>query len=132
MEMVNGLYRIKESDGVAPTDEWRFAIESLLQILAPFAPHITEELWSQLGHSDTIHVDHWPQWDDVYLQSATMTIVVQVNGKVRGKLTVPSEMSCPALEKLALSQEKVAEWTDGKTVVKVISVPGKLVNIVVK
>ena len=132
MELVNGLYRIKESDGVASTIEWRFAIESLLQILAPFAPHITEELWSQLGHDDTIHVDHWPQWDDVYLQSATMTIVVQVNGKLRSKVELPADADESAVKTAALADEHVQKFIGEKEPTKVIYISGRLVNVVVR
>ena len=100
--------------------------------MAPFAPHITEELWSLTGHADSVHRQSWPKWDAEALKTATVEIVVQINGKVRDKLTVPSEITVPALEKLATGQERIQGLIEGKTVVKVIAVPGKLVNIVVK
>ena len=130
MEMVNGLYKIKEAHGFAATNTWRFALESLLQILAPFAPHITEELWHQLGHDDTIHVDHWPAWDDKYLTADTMTIIVQVNGKLRAKLDLPADADQPTVEAAALANEHVQKFLGEKTPAKVIYVPGRLVNIV--
>src|SRR5690606_33492678 len=69
MEAVNDYYKLKEQIGISRNESWTFAIESLLQVLAPFAPHISEELWSQLGHDDTIHIDHWPKWNEEFLKS---------------------------------------------------------------
>jgi len=131
MEMVNGLYKFKESHGIQATEAWRFTLESLLQILAPFAPHITEELWHELGHTDTIHVNHWPKWDEKYLASDVMTIIVQVNGKLRSKLGLPADTDKDAVEQAALADEKVYAYLNARTPKKVIYVPGKLVNIVV-
>ena len=131
MEMVNGLYKIKESHGIDTSDEWRFALESLIQILAPFAPHITEELWHEMGHDDTVHVGHWPKWDEKYLKSNTMTIIVQVNGKLRAKLELPSDMDKQGVEAAALADENVQKFTNNKPPKKMVYVPGKLINIVV-
>ena len=131
MEMVNGLYKIKESHGIDTSDEWRFALESLIQILAPFAPHITEELWREMGHDDTVHVGHWPKWDEKYLKSSVMTIIVQVNGKLRAKLELPSDMDKQGVEAAALADENVQKFTNNKPPKKMVYVPGKLVNIVV-
>ncbi len=131
MEMVNGLYKIKESHGIDTLDEWRFALESLIQILAPFAPHITEELWHEMGHDDTVHVGHWPKWDEKYLKSSVMTIIVQVNGKLRAKLELPSDMDKQGVEAAALADENVQKSTNNKPPKKTVYVPGKLVNIVV-
>ena len=131
MEMVNGLYKFKETHGIQASETWRFALESLLQILAPFAPHVTEELWHELGHSDTIHVDHWPKWDEKYLISDTMTIIVQVNGKLRAKLELPADADKDAIEQAALADENVIKFTSNKPPKKVIYVPKKLVNIVI-
>ena len=131
MEIVNGLYKIKESHGIDTSDEWRFALESLIQILAPFAPHITEELWHEMGHDDTVHVGHWPKWDEKYLKSSVMTIIVQVNGKLRAKLELPSDMDKQGVEAAALADENVQKFTNNKPPKKMVYVPGKLVNIVV-
>ena len=131
MEMVNGLYKIKESHGIDMSDEWRFALESLIQILAPFAPHVTEELWHEMGHDDTVHVGHWPKWDEKYLKSSVMTIIVQVNGKLRAKLELPSDMDKQGVEAAALADENVQKFTNNKPPKKMVYVPGKLVNIVV-
>ena len=131
MEMVNGLYKFKESHGMQASETWRFTLESLLQILAPFAPHITEELWQELGHTDTIHVNHWPKWDEKYLKSDTMTIIVQVNGKLRSKLKLPADIDQQGVEVAALADENVQKFTNNKPPKKMVYVPGKLVNIVV-
>ncbi len=129
MEMVNALYKIKEADGMAQSAEWTFALESLLQILAPFAPHITEELWHELGHSETIHVDHWPKWDDSFIQSSVMTVIVQVNGKLRAKLELSTDADEDAVKQAALADENVQRFVGGEPK-KIIYISGKLVNIV--
>ena len=131
MEMVNGLYKFKESHGMQATETWQFTLESLLQILAPFAPHITEELWQELGHTDTIHVNHWPKWDEKYLVSDVMTIIVQVNGKLRSKLELPADINQRGVEEAALADANVQKFTNNKPPKKMVYVPGRLVNIVI-
>ncbi len=131
MEMVNGLYKIKETRGVQASAVWRFTLESLLQILAPFAPHITEELWHELGHTDTIHINHWPKWNEKFLVSDTMTIIVQVNGKLRSKLELSADANQQIVEEAALADANVQKFTNNKPPKKMVYVPGKLVNIVV-
>ena len=131
MEAVNGYYKLKEKYAIGKCDAWKFAIESLLQVLSPFAPHITEEIWHDLGHTDTIHVDHWPIWDEKYLQLDNMTIVVQVNGKLRAKLEVATDADAEEIKQLALADKNVQTFMDNKKPTKVIYVPGRLVNIVV-
>ena len=131
MEMVNGLYKFKESHGMQASETWRFTLESLLQILAPFAPHITEELWQELGHTDTIHVNHWPKWDEKYLVSDVMTIIVQVNGKLRSKLELPANIDQQGIEEAALADANVQKFTNNKPPKKMVYVPGKLLNVVI-
>ena len=130
METVNSYYKIKDTYGIGTSPSWTFAVESLLQVLAPFAPHITEELWMELGHDTTIHVDTWPKWDDAYLTSDEMTVIVQVNGKLRAKLTLAADMAKEDVEVAALAEPKIAALLGDKTPAKVIYVPGRLVNIV--
>jgi leucyl-tRNA synthetase len=105
-------------------------IEGFVKLLAPICPHLAEELWSKLGYSDTISYEAWPTFDESKLVDDVVEIVIQVNGKVKHKLTVPTGASKEALEQLAMDDEKVKEQIEGKTVRKVITVPGKLVNIV--
>ncbi len=82
MELVNQLYKLKDQDAFASESQWRFALQSLLQLVSPFAPHISEELWQQLGHEESIHTSTWPVYDDAYLKQDTMTIAVQINGQI--------------------------------------------------
>lgn len=131
MEAVNGYFKLKEAAGIGKSDAWNFAIESLLQVLAPFAPHITEELWLQLGHKETIHKDNWPQWDEKYLVSDTITVPVQINGKVRATLNVSADISEQDIIQQAKSHEKVAPYLEGKELKKSIYVAGRIVNLVV-
>ncbi len=128
MEYVNELYKLK-LDGF--TLEWREAIESLVKLVQPFAPHMAAELWEQLGHSDQLDTVDWPSWDESKIISDTMTIVVQVNGKVRAKLEVPATMAEDDIKKAALGDDNVAKFLDGNEVKKVIYIAGRLVSIVV-
>ena len=130
MEAVNTYYKLKDAHAIVKSAEWKFAIESLLQVLAPFAPHLTEELWSQMGYETTIHIDTWPKWDDAYLTQDTVMLVVQVNGKLRAKLTVDKAIADDEAKALALSDENVKKYVEGKEPKKVVYVPGRLVNIV--
>ena len=131
MELVNALYLYKEQKGVNLTVA-REGVETVVKLLAPFAPHITEELWSEIGYSGSIHQQSWPKVDASALVEEEITIILQVNGKVRDKVQVPAEISQGDLEKLILSSDKVQQHLGGRNVIKVITVPGKLVNIVVK
>lgn len=130
MELVNAMYKVKEASDMRQNDAWRFAIESVLQLVAPFAPHAMEELWHDMGHKDTIHVDHWPVWDEAMLVSDTMQIVVQVNGKVRATIEVSADADEAVITKTAQSDENVQKYLQGEPK-KTIYVPNKLVNFVV-
>ncbi len=130
MQCVNELYKVKASDGWGDKPSWQHALECLAQLVAPFAPHIAEELWRDLGHEDSVHVGHWPVLDKKALSSDTVTIAVQVNGKVRATITVATDASQQTVEQAALAEERVKQYVPG-TPKKVVHVPGKLVNIVV-
>ena len=130
MELVNELYKFKDADlnaGLA-----RETARSLILLLAPFAPHITEELWHRLGGDGSVHQQRWPKADKQAMQKDEIEIVLQVNGKVRGKITVPATMGRDEMQQAVLDMPRAKEYTEGKTIVKVIAVPKKLVNIVVK
>lgn len=131
MEYVNNLYKLSAQDKFANQKAWQFAVETLLKLLAPFAPHIAEELWHQLGHEDSIHISEWPKYDEQYLVSETMIIVAQVNGKVRAELTVPSEADEIEIVAQATANERVKPYLEGKEIKKTVYVNGKLVNFVV-
>ncbi len=110
----------------------RAILEPLLIVLAPFAPHIAEELWhSALGHDTTINDAQWPEWNEEYLVESMARYAVSFNGKARFNIEVPADMSADEVQAVAMADEAAAKWLDGKTVRKVIVVPGKIVNIVV-
>lgn len=128
MELVNAIYGFKDKQ--ANPGVLREALETTVRLLAPFVPHIAEELWARLGHAGGLEAAGWPQWDDAALVEEEKTIVVQVNGKVRGKVTVVADADDEATRQAALADANVARFLEGKTVRKVVVVPGRLVNIV--
>lgn len=130
MEFVNYLYRVRS--GAAGSEEWRDAIRSLVLMLAPVAPHMAEELWERIGEVYSVHTQPWPAYDPDLARSPEITLVVQVNGRVRDRLTVPADITADAARDLALRSEKVRAHTDGSNVRDVIYVPGRLVNVVVE
>ncbi|MDH6534757.1 leucine--tRNA ligase [Parabacteroides sp. 52] len=109
----------------------RAILEQLLIVLAPFAPHITEELWHALGKNTTICDAAWPQYNEEYLKENSVTYAISFNGKTRYNLELPADMNKEDVEKTVLSHENSAKWVEGKTPKKVIVVPGKIVNIVI-
>jgi leucyl-tRNA synthetase len=132
MEMVNEMYDYT-SGGVNDKQRpvLRSAIDALTLLIAPFAPHFAEELWESLGNKTGIANAPWPQYDPEAIVASEITVVVQVNGKVRSKLTLPAGTSDKDIEAAALADPKVKEFTDNKPPKKVIVVQGKLVNVVV-
>jgi leucyl-tRNA synthetase len=106
------------------------ALNVLLVLLAPFAPHLASELWLQLDGPGEVHQQPWPQVDRLALVRDTVQLVIQIKGKVRGSLEVPADADRQALEQLALSSDIAAKWLEGKAPSRVIVVPGKLVNLV--
>ncbi len=111
----------------------REVLANLLVVIAPFAPHVAEELWhSAIGNDTTICDAQWPKWNEDYLKESTVNYPVSFNGKPRFNITVDASTPAPEVQKMALEHESAAKWLDGKTVVKVIVVPGKIVNVVVK
>ncbi|SDM01472.1 leucyl-tRNA synthetase [Corynebacterium mycetoides] len=126
IEFVN--YLTKTYDGPVP----RAAVAPLVQMVAPLAPHIAEELWSRLGNPDTVTFEPFPDFDEALLVDDTVEIPVQINGKVKARIDVPADADQKAIEAAALADARVAELIDGKNVVKTIVVPGRMVNLVVK
>ena len=131
MELINDLYKYKEledrNDAVI-----KEAIKAVVVILAPFAPHLGEELWLMIGKEASVFDIGWPDYDKSAIQLDEVEIIVQVNGKVRNKINAPVGIDQDVMKKLALNDEKIKEFIEGKNVVKVIAIPSKLVNIVVK
>ncbi|MEE2752284.1 MAG: leucine--tRNA ligase [Myxococcota bacterium] len=123
MEFVNA------SKGSVPSQE---DAEAFIVILSPYAPHIAEEIWSRFGHADLVAHAEWPQWDESALEASTVNIAVQVQGKLRGSLEVPRDMSSEEIVELARSNENVVRHLEGMVIVKEIVIPGRLVNFVVR
>ncbi|XXJ21081.1 leucine--tRNA ligase [Desulfovibrio caledoniensis] len=131
MELVNELYQVKDELKESDPTALSSAIATAVTLLSPVAPHICEELWQALGHTSHMTSQPWPAYDEKALVLDEVTMVVQVNGKVRGKFEAPNNAPKDAVEKLAMDLENVQKFMEGKTVRKVIVIPNKLVNIVV-
>lgn len=135
-ELTNAIYDWQNGKDSELSEEDKnvlsFAIVSLMKLMSPVAVHLTEEAWHELGAEGSIHEQPWCEWDENLAKSSSITLVVQVNGKVKDKIDVDAGLSQDEMKEVALNSEKIKAQTDGKTIVKIIVVPGKLVNIVVK
>lgn len=129
MELVNDLYKAKV-EGIGG-ESWQGTLSTLTQLVAPFAPHLAEELWQTLGQEGSVHTAPWPTWDESLLVEATVTIAVQMNGKVRAEVVVAKDADTATLEAAALENDRIKELLGNKKPARVIVVPGRLVNIVV-
>ena len=129
MAATNDLYKFKTKHFVR-SDVWQSALESLTACIAPFAPHLADELWLQLGHSVSVHHDSWPKFEETYLAEDEVTIAVQVNGKVRAEIRVPVDANQAEVVKLATANQKVASHLKGHKLRKTVLVPNKLINFV--
>lgn len=132
MELVNAIYLFKDKAEMVNAGLIREVVSGLLKLLAPFAPHITEELWNKVIGGASIHQSDWPETDESATVLDEVEIVLQINGRVRDKIIVAANLGAKELEKIAAEQPRVKELTEGKMIVKVICVPKKLVNIVIK
>ncbi len=132
MKCVNDLYALKASDGFANQEAWQFTLDSLVALVAPFAPHTADELWQQLGHETTVQRDSWPLFEEAYCVADTVTLAIQVNGKLRGTVEVPADADEAASVEAAKNDEKVASYLAEGSLVKTIYVPAKLINFVVR
>jgi leucyl-tRNA synthetase len=131
MELVNSIQAFEQKNLPAHGGVLREAIESVIVMLVPFVPHFSEELWSSIGRTGGVEAAGWPSYDAVATVDEELLIVVQVNGKLRGKVTVPADMAESDVKAAAMADERVQPYLVGQTVRKVIYVPGKLLNIVV-
>ena len=131
MELVNAFYKFQNNDKLNPGLAREVSV-NLIKMLAPFVPHITEELWAELGFEGSVHQQKWPKYDEAATQKDEVEIVLQINGKVRDRIMIPANISKEEMEQAAKDNQRVQELTEGKTIVKMICVPKKLVNIVVK
>ena len=130
MEMVNEIYRYKE--GEVNPGLFGASVKTLILLLSPFIPHVAAEMWEHLGYEGALHEQPWPEYDEKALVKDSIEIVVQINGKIKDKINIPGDMSRDDMMKLADENDKIKALTEGKNVVKVIAVPGKLINLVVK
>lgn len=130
MELVNELYKYREGD----VNQALFgtAVRTVIVLMAPFVPHITEEIWQDLGYEGSVHEQSWPSYDEAALVKDEVEIVVQINGKNKEKINIPGEATREEMLKIAEDNETIKELTAGMNVVKVIAVPGRLINVVVK
>jgi leucyl-tRNA synthetase len=137
MELVNAVYAFEtaSADTVASVERaalLREAVETLLLLLGPFSPHVTEELWSQLGHAESVFKQPWPAADPTALVRKEVTVILQVDGKVRSRLTVEIDAAEAHVQRLALADAKVQSWLQGRAVDRVVVVPNRLVNVVTR
>jgi leucyl-tRNA synthetase len=137
MELLNELYDFKAQPAVASVSDLfavREAVEAMVLMLAPFAPHVAEELWEALGHEGGILRSGalWPAFDEALARKDEVEIAVQVNGKLRGRVNIPASATEEETRAAALADERVRAWTEGKQIVKTVVVPGRLVNVVVR
>jgi leucyl-tRNA synthetase len=128
MEHTNYLLAIK---GEVGEEEWNDALRAFVLVLAPFAPHHAEEMWGDLGEPYSVHEQSWPAWDESLIRAEEITLVVQVNGKLRDRIEVPADITEEAAKELALSSERVRPHVEGRELRKSVYVPGRLVNLVV-
>jgi leucyl-tRNA synthetase len=128
MEHTNYLLAIK---GEVGEEEWNDALRAFTLVLAPFAPHHAEEMWDALGESYSVHEQSWPAWDEALIRAEEITLVVQVNGKLRDRIEVAADITEEAAKELALSSERVRPHVEGRELRKSVYVPGRLVNLVV-
>ena len=132
MELVNALYKYDSDVKIKNVELFEDIVADLLRIMAPFAPHFTEEMWERLGYEYSIFNQKWPQYDPNALVKDVVEMGIQINGKVKGRIEVPSDASQEEIEKLVLADEKVQSYIGGKEVKKVIVIKNRIVNIVVK
>jgi leucyl-tRNA synthetase len=131
MELTNALMKVRETP-LRGTPAWDEAVDALVRMLAPLAPHVAEELWARMGRPYSIHQQRWPVYEEALTVLDEVELAIQVNGKVRAQIRVPADLPDAEVQKLALAQERVQPYLEGQEVVKVIVVPKRLVNIVVR
>jgi len=132
-ELVNDLYRLEaELQGEADRPALREALESLVLLLNPFTPHVCEEMWRRLGHTQGLVDQPWPGADESVAREEELELAVQVNGKVRGRITVGREAGDEEVRRRALAEPRIAEHLAGREIVKLFVVPGRLVSVVVR
>ncbi|MCK4308545.1 MAG: class I tRNA ligase family protein, partial [Candidatus Atribacteria bacterium] len=135
MVLVNEVYKFKLEEKHREEGDilvLREALEMIVRLLSPITPYLSEELWQEMGHGEIVYLQPWPKYDVKLLEEEEKLIVVQVNGKLRGRLLVPASYDDERIKNEALSLPKIKEKIEGKKIVKIITVSGKLINIVIK
>lgn len=130
MILVNEIYDFKNKNNSWPLSQNNLGL--LVRILEPFAPHLAEELWEQLGHRELLVKESWPKYDEALLQDDSFVLAVQINGKLRATIEVPTDTAEEAIKELALADENVKKWTEDKEIIKIVYVKGKLLSVVIK
>jgi leucyl-tRNA synthetase len=130
MELLNEMYKASEQ-GATGSVEWQEAQDMYLRMMAPATPHVAEELWARLGKPYSVHTQPWPELDEDAAREEEITLVVQVNGRVRDRILVPVDISAEKAQALALESPAVQRFLEDGAPKKVILVPGRLVNIVI-
>jgi leucyl-tRNA synthetase len=134
MELVNAMYLYLQE--LMPEEQNKKIIvdilNTLIQLIAPFAPHLSEELWERMGHKETVFLSQWPQWEEEKMKAETVPIVIQVNGKLRSEIEVDVDSDEELVKEKALKDPKIIKYTDQKSIIRIIVVKNKLVNIVIK
>jgi leucyl-tRNA synthetase len=128
MEHTNYLLAVR---GEVGEERWDDALRTFVTVLAPFAPHHAEEMWAAMGEKYSVHLQGWPSWDESLIAAEEITLVVQVNGKLRDRIGVPADITEEEAKKLALSSARVRPHVEGRELKKSVYVPGRLVNLVV-
>jgi len=131
MEFTNYLARVKER-GAVTSSNWKDSVSALLRLLAPTAPHLAEELWQKTGNDYSIHNQNWPQWDEELAKDEEITLVIQVNGKLRDRVTVPASVTEAEARQIAAESTRVKPYLEDKKIADIIYVPGRLINLVVR
>jgi len=131
MELCNYLGNVKKT-GVISAADWQQSIEYLILLIAPSTPHLAEELWQRTGHEYSIHNQGWPKWDEELAREEEITLVVQVNGKVRERIMAPASIGEDEAKQLALESPRVKSHIEGKKILNMVYVPGRLINVVVR
>jgi leucyl-tRNA synthetase len=128
MEYLNAMAAYQQASGT--TGELASAVRTYVLLLAPFAPHVAEELWERLGEPYSVHQQPWPKWDEAQIARDTVTLVVQIDGRVRDRITIPAETAEPDIRERALNADRIRRHLEGLHVQRVVHVPNRLVNIV--
>lgn len=132
MELVNAFYQYKERGDAMNRAVVAEGLQKLVLLLAPFAPHLAEELWHRMGHEESVHLQPWPDFDPDVVRTEEIEIAVQINGRVRDRLVIDADASQEEMKAAALELERVRAAVEGREIVRIVAVPGRLVNIVVK